>query len=440
MKKQSFVFTENGFQALVGYNAVNARKDHPRYGVMERLAKQAMKAEKNGEDSEALWDDFMSAYNGTYSEAHKEVVKATQTMEGIELRDGQVYFDGQPLDNAVIPVIRRYVRDDIDPSSLLNFLRRLMNNPSHRSVEQLWRFVESNDLSIDNDGFILFYKVVTNDYKDKHTKTFDNRPGVEQSCHRNQVDDDPNAACSKGFHVGGWRYSGVGGEFYTQGDRIVICKVDPADVVSVPKDAQAGKCRVCKYTVVADYKGKLVPGITPVEGNDTKANACESYDSLRTKENPEDGPRSAVDEDLFDSVNDGHGNGDFDDEGDGEDEEDEDEEDYSEDDDFEEDEDLEDEDDFEDDEDLEDEDEDDFGSGIALTTPTDIWDNLASGDTVRLKYDGVERRCEVNMIDEHTLNGRLLKGDPSWKGAFRNALIPDYRNFSRDKVSDLRID
>jgi hypothetical protein len=44
---------------------------------------------------------------------------------------------------------------------------------------------------------------------------------------------------------------------FRQGGKIVICKVDPADVVCVPYDSSQQKMRVCKYLVVGFFTGQL---------------------------------------------------------------------------------------------------------------------------------------------------------------------------------------
>ena len=38
------------------------------------------------------------------------------------------------------------------------------------------------------------------------------------------------------------------------GDQVVVCKVNPRDVVSVPTDSNFGKLRVCRYEVVSVLK------------------------------------------------------------------------------------------------------------------------------------------------------------------------------------------
>jgi hypothetical protein len=60
-------------------------------------------------------------------------------------------------------------------------------------------------------------------------------------------------------HVGSLEYvRGFACGYGTEGgDRIVIVKVNPADVVSVPYDCQNQKVRTCKYEVLREYTGPL---------------------------------------------------------------------------------------------------------------------------------------------------------------------------------------
>ena len=78
---------------------------------------------------------------------------------------------------------------------------------------------------------------------------------------RNKISDDPRVACHEGLHCGNLAYvrdfGGTDG-----GKRIVIVRVDPADVVCVPYDSSMHKVRVCKYTVVGNYSGQPLPSTT----------------------------------------------------------------------------------------------------------------------------------------------------------------------------------
>jgi hypothetical protein len=45
----------------------------------------------------------------------------------------------------------------------------------------------------------------------------------------------------------------------------VQVKIDPANVVSVPKDSAAGKCRVCEYKVLSEMTKLFDPDLEVAE-------------------------------------------------------------------------------------------------------------------------------------------------------------------------------
>lgn len=134
-----------------------------------------------------------------------------------------------------------------------NFWKRCLNNPNPESVEMLFRFLEKQNLTICEDGCFLAYKGVSKDLKDIHTGTFDNSPGQVCKMPREDVAFDPNTACHTGLHCGALEYAS------SFGPVVVLVKVDPANVVSVPYDCDAQKIRVCEYKVE-----KIYSGVTPI--------------------------------------------------------------------------------------------------------------------------------------------------------------------------------
>lgn len=162
-----------------------------------------------------------------------------------------------------------------DPAGLLRFFERLQQNPSMRSVEQLFSFLQHNDIPIEPEGTFLAYKGLNQDMTDKHTGTIDNSPGQVHEMPRNKISDDPNHACHEGFHVGSLGY--VRGF----GQRTVVCRVAPEDVVCVPYDASAMKMRVCRYEVVGHWTGTPLsstttkPGEVDVDNTDDEAEEME---------------------------------------------------------------------------------------------------------------------------------------------------------------------
>jgi hypothetical protein len=74
-----------------------------------------------------------------------------------------------------------------------------------------------------------------------------NAPGCVVEMERNAVDDNKDQTCSTGLHFCGMSYlSHFGGE------RTVIVKINPRDVVSIPSDYNDAKGRACRYEVIGE--------------------------------------------------------------------------------------------------------------------------------------------------------------------------------------------
>jgi hypothetical protein len=168
--------------------------------------------------------------------------------------DGVLYYDDFPLHGALSSRILTIIKDAGDASPLINFLDRLMANPSKRSVDELYGFLAANSLPITSDGYFLAYKKVRNNYKDIYSGTMDNSVGSRPSMPRNQVDDDKERTCSYGLHFCSRSYLPSFGSYASGDDRIMVVKVDPAQVVSIPQDYNNAKGRACEYLVVGELE------------------------------------------------------------------------------------------------------------------------------------------------------------------------------------------
>jgi hypothetical protein len=171
---------------------------------------------------------------------------------------------------------------------LRNFWRRCLCNPRRESIQQLFAFVSRHLLTITDEGMFVTYKAVRANYYDKHSGTFDNHPGLVVTMPRQEVTFDPNTHCAAGLHVSNYDYA-HGFANFGAGDRIVVCLVDPADVVSVPHDCSAQKIRVCKYIVQSDYTPSLAFEDTAVvTGNLTQVSDVAHLDVNRPWSSTED--------------------------------------------------------------------------------------------------------------------------------------------------------
>jgi hypothetical protein len=83
-----------------------------------------------------------------------------------------------------------------------------------------------------------------------HSGKFDNSIGTKPTMRRNEVNENDYETCSTGLHFCSYGYLSSFGS--TGNDRVVVVKVDPKDVVSIPVDYQDMKARACAYEVVEE--------------------------------------------------------------------------------------------------------------------------------------------------------------------------------------------
>ena len=171
----------------------------------------------------------------------------------VTIRDGAVYWRGEPVTSHLADHMLRLHSEGFPVDPLVNFMERLMKNPSLRSRTQCYEFITRNKMPITPDGYILAFKRVrAGSYNDIHSNTIRNKVGDRVEMPRSEVDDDPNSYCSAGLHFCSEEYLD---QFGGKTDPIMIVRIDPMDVVSVPADANGSKARCCAYTVVAEVTG-----------------------------------------------------------------------------------------------------------------------------------------------------------------------------------------
>jgi hypothetical protein len=205
-----------------------------------------------------------------------DVEKAIATFSDglVEIKNGQVTYEGEVVHGSISKRILEFMSKGLPFQPLVNFLNNLMENPSMQSQKELYDFLEHEHLPITEDGHFLAYKAVRNDYKDKYRGVFDNSVGKVCHMQRAKVDDNRARGCSDGLHAGALNYvAGYGS--VESGDRIVIVKINPRDVVSVPSDCNCEKLRTCRYEVVGEYQGEL---LKPLYSSDFSYDEDEDYD------------------------------------------------------------------------------------------------------------------------------------------------------------------
>lgn len=176
---------------------------------------------------------------------------------GVEFRNGEFFYCGQPLHNEFVDKIEQLQTQGFNIDPMVKFLENLMQNSSKRATETVPPFINAKHMTITPDGCFLGYKSVNGDYLDWHSKKYSNKVGTVHEIPRNTVDENAELACSYGFHVGTYSYAY---KFHNEeGQHIMLVKVNPKDVVSVPSDATEGKVRVCRYEVIGEMTDKEAP-------------------------------------------------------------------------------------------------------------------------------------------------------------------------------------
>jgi hypothetical protein len=193
----------------------------------------------------------------------------------------------EPVPASLSNRIRTMSAKGEDPTRFFKFWMRLQENPSFRSVQQLWGFLEHEGIPLTKDGCLLAYKSVRSDLYDHHSGTIKNQIGRIISLPRNQISDDPREACHYGLHVGALGYAST---FGSGPSVIVMCKVDPKNVVCVPYDASQQKMRVCEYKVVGIHNGQLMDSTSYDEENEQESEMFKNVETIDVDE-----PETSVD-------------------------------------------------------------------------------------------------------------------------------------------------
>ena len=165
----------------------------------------------------------------------------------VSVKGETLYWDNEVFNGTLATRMITMLQEGFTIDPLVKFMENLLENPSKRSVDELYGFLEKNNLPITPDGHFLAYKRVRENYLDVHSGTMDNSPGKIVEMFRNKVDDDKDKTCSTGLH-----FCSEGYLKHFSGARTVIVKINPRDVVSIPSDYDNTKGRACRYEVVGE--------------------------------------------------------------------------------------------------------------------------------------------------------------------------------------------
>lgn len=177
--------------------------------------------------------------------------RALEAIDGISIDGEVVSFAGEVLHEVLTRRILDVVRDGFPLDSWHNLVRNIRANPAPWAMSEIFLWMESGNLPHTPDGHVLAYKRVRNDYQSVATDRQGNRvlyevgTVVEMPGGRGSVDPNRDKTCSTGLHFCSFDYLDK-----FSGDRVLVVKINPADIVSIPSDYGNTKGRCWRMEVV----------------------------------------------------------------------------------------------------------------------------------------------------------------------------------------------
>lgn len=261
---------------------------HPQWDTLVELAESR--------DLDIMTDEEVLAVINPQASSSSSWISEVEDRVTINTRGA--FIDGIKVDKGIaqglLNILGENKEDTAHLEAVSRFLQKAADNPNMPDSDKLYRWLVQEGLTLTSDGDFIGYKSVYSVDKDTFNWGMVTRPngdvvpgsdvfpdfvqplfrstysgggivdGVEFHGHvpnyvgavvempRDRVDSNGAVECSVGLHVGTYGYAST-----FSGDHMLLVKVNPRDVVSVP-DYDFTKLRACRYMVIAsDVSGKL---------------------------------------------------------------------------------------------------------------------------------------------------------------------------------------
>lgn len=242
--------TPRGITFIRGASTATVPTQHQHFEVLASIPR---------EDVAARWDEIVELCKQPMRALLRIVHKLSDHSE-IQIEEkpngvviGTINASSFEIPPAICRVIAKlYTSNDADLTPMINFLVKLMNNPQKHIIEDLFSWIQNGHMTLTEDGDFLAYKRVSADYRDIYTGSIDNSVGAKPQMPRSSVVRDRDQTCAAGLHWCSWDYLGSYGDTYNS--RIVIVKVDPADVDRIPRDYNHNKGVSWRYEVIGEIE------------------------------------------------------------------------------------------------------------------------------------------------------------------------------------------
>lgn len=237
----AFIITTDGISGMAQGRPYSASTSHPNYAAI--IAAVKAKA----------FDKIHDLVNMS-SVVAQQIITSTPAGSArvkVDAEAGVILFDGNEIHNSAVNRILRMLVEGFDIQPMIAFLENLLLNPSRRTIDRVWDWVEAAGMPITEDGCFIAFKRVRDDYTSFFDSKTVNRVGANVTLPRYLCDDRQEHTCSAGLHFcsQGYLPSYAGGQ-----GRVLVLKINPTDVVAIPEEYGTFKGRACKYFVVSELE------------------------------------------------------------------------------------------------------------------------------------------------------------------------------------------
>lgn len=234
---------DNGATILLDNRMLTVQSDHPRWNEIRDALKTG-----NVEGLESLIDVRPAVASWLGTDPEFSLLNDVVTYSPVSGESPIAFSD--EITNKVLSMMNA----GANPQPIFNFLRKVSANPSSSARQELLLFCVANGFMIHENGNIIAYKKVREDYTDSYTGKIDNHVGQVVTMERGSVDDRRDVTCSHGLHFAAFNYAD---RMFNPGTgHLMILSVSPADVVAIPADYDNEKGRCCRYEVIGEIQNR----------------------------------------------------------------------------------------------------------------------------------------------------------------------------------------
>jgi len=230
-----YIKTQTGFAGLADGKPFTVADTHPCFGEIEQAIRN---------NNEQLVHQLIN--RSTMLATNPHVVHQRVEVDPVA---GVIYVDGLPIENTLVSRVISMALEGYQIESMVAFIDNLYQNPSKKTIDRIYAWLEAGEMPITDDGHFIAYKRVNNDLTSFYDNTTKHVVGEVTAMERYRCDDRTEETCSTGLHFCSYGYLS---KYYSGMGRILVLKINPADVVAIPDDYGTSKGRACKYLVVGE--------------------------------------------------------------------------------------------------------------------------------------------------------------------------------------------